>query len=313
MSGYDATDALMLLVREVTIGAVGGIAVGYATVWLLRRLPLPSAGIAPVVTLSAALAGYVGRLGAGGLRAAGRLPGRARDRRCPDPPLGRDQRLPARRRLARAAGAVRAAGPAGHPPRPGPRGTRAAHGRASHWCWWRGRWRCWYARRPSVCGCAIRRFWRGRTARRRPHRVCHLSDRRGHRRAESGSSTSCSTSWSSPSCCRGSPCDGRPGVWMWSTGVQPRDWPNSTPPHWSRRGRSARGTPGRSRHPAGKHTGRARTFRQPRWWSRSNATTSCCSPAAAALSSRTTSSTSVERDRLHEVRTAIQLAADAKA
>ena len=87
VSGYGATDALLLLVREVTIGAVGGIAVGYATVWLLRRLPLPSAGIAPVVTLSAVLAGYVGRVAAGGLRAARRVSGRSRDRRCPDPPL----------------------------------------------------------------------------------------------------------------------------------------------------------------------------------------------------------------------------------
>ncbi len=70
--GYDAGDALILLVREVSIGAVGGVAIGYATVWLLRKLPLPSAGIAPVVTLSAALAGYVGVsvLGGSGLLAA---------------------------------------------------------------------------------------------------------------------------------------------------------------------------------------------------------------------------------------------------
>jgi hypothetical protein len=39
---------VILLAREFVIGAVGGIAVGLAAAALLRRLPLPSAGLAPV-------------------------------------------------------------------------------------------------------------------------------------------------------------------------------------------------------------------------------------------------------------------------
>ena len=58
-SGYGLGDAAILLVKEMGIGAVGGILIGFAVVWLLQNLPLPSAGIAPVVMVSAALAGYV--------------------------------------------------------------------------------------------------------------------------------------------------------------------------------------------------------------------------------------------------------------
>ncbi len=58
--GYGITDEVLLLVEQVVIGAAGGIGIGFATVWLLRRLPLLSAGLAPVVTIAAVLAGYVG-------------------------------------------------------------------------------------------------------------------------------------------------------------------------------------------------------------------------------------------------------------
>ena len=59
-SDFGTGDGLLLLVRQAGIGAVGGLLVGSAGVWLLRRLPLPSAGLAPVITVAIALAGAVG-------------------------------------------------------------------------------------------------------------------------------------------------------------------------------------------------------------------------------------------------------------
>ena len=69
---YGLADGALLLVREIGLGIAGGIVVGIAAVWLLRRLPLPSAGIAPVVVVGVALAGYAGVsvLGGSGLLAA---------------------------------------------------------------------------------------------------------------------------------------------------------------------------------------------------------------------------------------------------
>jgi cell volume regulation protein A len=58
-SDFSTGDGLLLLVRQTGIGAVGGLAIGAAGVWLLRRLPLPSAGLAPVITVAVALAGAV--------------------------------------------------------------------------------------------------------------------------------------------------------------------------------------------------------------------------------------------------------------
>ena len=57
---YEFGDGLLLLARQAGIGAIGGLAIGMSGVWLLRRLPLPSAGLVPVITLSIALAGAVG-------------------------------------------------------------------------------------------------------------------------------------------------------------------------------------------------------------------------------------------------------------
>jgi potassium/hydrogen antiporter len=65
-AGFGAVDAAVLVARQAVIGAVGGVVVGQAAAWLLRRLPLPSAGLAPVVALGVALAGYVGVSLAGG-------------------------------------------------------------------------------------------------------------------------------------------------------------------------------------------------------------------------------------------------------
>ena len=59
-SDFGTGDGLLLLVRQAGIGAIGGLLVGTAGVWLLRRLPLPSAGLAPVITVAIALAGAVG-------------------------------------------------------------------------------------------------------------------------------------------------------------------------------------------------------------------------------------------------------------
>jgi cell volume regulation protein A len=69
---YGWFDGVLLLVRELGLGVVGGVLVGLAAVWLLRRLPLPSAGIAPVLVVGVALAGYasVSALGGSGLLAA---------------------------------------------------------------------------------------------------------------------------------------------------------------------------------------------------------------------------------------------------
>jgi potassium/hydrogen antiporter len=52
--GYGIADMLLLFVREMGIGAVIGVAVGFAAVNLLRRTKLASAGLYPVATLSAA-------------------------------------------------------------------------------------------------------------------------------------------------------------------------------------------------------------------------------------------------------------------
>jgi cell volume regulation protein A len=65
-------DAIVLLSKQALIGAGGGLLAGAAAVMLLRRLPLPSAGLAPVLTTGVALAGYTGSaaLGGSGLLAA---------------------------------------------------------------------------------------------------------------------------------------------------------------------------------------------------------------------------------------------------
>ena len=65
-SNFGVTDAAVLLAQQALIGAAGGIAVGLIAAALLRRLPLPSAGLAPVVAIGVALAGYVGVSLAGG-------------------------------------------------------------------------------------------------------------------------------------------------------------------------------------------------------------------------------------------------------
>jgi cell volume regulation protein A len=63
---FGVSDAAILLAQESLIGAAGGVAVGLIAAALLRRLPLPSAGLAPVVAIGVALAGYVGVSLAGG-------------------------------------------------------------------------------------------------------------------------------------------------------------------------------------------------------------------------------------------------------
>ncbi|HEY3612658.1 MAG TPA: potassium/proton antiporter [Gaiellales bacterium] len=71
-SHFGVADGLLLLVEQAGIGIAGGLAVGVIGVWLLRRLPLPSAGLAPVITVAVALAGAVGvsALNGSGLLAA---------------------------------------------------------------------------------------------------------------------------------------------------------------------------------------------------------------------------------------------------
>src|SRR3954447_8667253 len=59
-SDFGTGDGILLLARQAGIGAAGGMAVGAGGVWLLRRLPLDSAGLAPVITVAIALAGALG-------------------------------------------------------------------------------------------------------------------------------------------------------------------------------------------------------------------------------------------------------------
>jgi cell volume regulation protein A len=69
---FGTSDGLVLLAQQAGIGVAGGMGVGLAGVWLLRRLRLPSAGLAPVITVAVALAGAVGvaALNGSGLLAA---------------------------------------------------------------------------------------------------------------------------------------------------------------------------------------------------------------------------------------------------
>ncbi|MDX6619124.1 MAG: potassium/hydrogen antiporter [Gaiellales bacterium] len=71
-SHFGFGDGLLLLAEQAGIGAIGGLTVGMTGVWLLRRLPLPSAGLAPVIMVAIALAGAVGvsALNGSGLLAA---------------------------------------------------------------------------------------------------------------------------------------------------------------------------------------------------------------------------------------------------
>jgi cell volume regulation protein A len=71
-SGFGTVDGLVLLAEQAGIGVAGGLGVGFAGVWLLRRLPLPTAGLTPVITVAVALSGAVGvsALNGSGLLAA---------------------------------------------------------------------------------------------------------------------------------------------------------------------------------------------------------------------------------------------------
>jgi cell volume regulation protein A len=51
---WGVADALLLTVRSLGIGFVAGLAVGFAAVWALKRVTLPSAGLYPVASLAAA-------------------------------------------------------------------------------------------------------------------------------------------------------------------------------------------------------------------------------------------------------------------
>ena len=55
---WGVVDAIELVVRSLAIGFAAGIAVGYAAVWALRRVRLPSAGLYPVASLAAAAVAF---------------------------------------------------------------------------------------------------------------------------------------------------------------------------------------------------------------------------------------------------------------
>src|SRR3954454_12514978 len=72
ISDVSPGDGIVLFAQQALIGAAGGLLAGGAAVFLLRRLPLPSAGLAPVLATGVALAGYTASaaLGGSGLLAA---------------------------------------------------------------------------------------------------------------------------------------------------------------------------------------------------------------------------------------------------
>ena len=51
--GYGIADMVLLFVRQVAIGSVAGLAIGWLAVWLLRRIELPTVGLYPVASLTA--------------------------------------------------------------------------------------------------------------------------------------------------------------------------------------------------------------------------------------------------------------------
>jgi potassium/hydrogen antiporter len=51
--GWGVTDAIVLTVRSLGIGFAAGLIVGFAAVWALKRVRLPSAGLYPVASLAA--------------------------------------------------------------------------------------------------------------------------------------------------------------------------------------------------------------------------------------------------------------------
>src|SRR3954469_1211228 len=71
-SDAGVVDAIVLFAQQALLGAAVGIGAGAAAVLLLPRLPLPSAGLAPVLATGVALAGYTvsAALGGSGLLAA---------------------------------------------------------------------------------------------------------------------------------------------------------------------------------------------------------------------------------------------------
>ncbi len=177
--GLRAGRRALLLVEQVGIGAIGGIAIGFATVWLLRRLPLLSAGIAPVVTIVRRARRIRRRLGArgSGLLAAylaGLIIG---DARIPHSAVVRGF-LQGGAWLAQL-GAVRAAGAARHPARPGARGPRAAGDRARAGADRPAARRGRYAPRRSACPSGTGLPGLGRPTRRRADRLCDVPDRGG--------------------------------------------------------------------------------------------------------------------------------------
>jgi cell volume regulation protein A len=55
---WGVVDAILLTVRSLGIGFAAGLAVGFASVWALRRVRLPSAGLYPVASLAAAAVSF---------------------------------------------------------------------------------------------------------------------------------------------------------------------------------------------------------------------------------------------------------------
>jgi potassium/hydrogen antiporter len=58
--GFGLLDMVVLLVRQLGLGLLAGVAVGLASVWILRRVRLSTAGLYPVATLAVAALAFGG-------------------------------------------------------------------------------------------------------------------------------------------------------------------------------------------------------------------------------------------------------------
>ena len=65
-TGHGAAALLGIVVAELVVGVIGGLVVGYAGAWLMRRVALPSSGLYPLAALTFAVLAYAAAAAAHG-------------------------------------------------------------------------------------------------------------------------------------------------------------------------------------------------------------------------------------------------------